>query len=126
MLLRKVYRFKLRLNQGQSEKLMQMAGAKRFVFNWALAKRRDYYEANQKSLSSKELSNALTALKPEDETNWLKGCDSQMLQQALKDVDRAFKNFFEGRTKFPRFKSKKDNIQAFRIPQRVKVEDGKV
>ena len=126
MLHRKVYRFRLKANQVAREKLMQMAGAKRFVFNWALAKRRDHYEKTEKTLSTKELSAALTALKHEEETSWLKSCDSHMLQQALADMDRAFQNFFAKRASFPRFKSRRDKVQAFRIPQRVKVNEGKV
>jgi putative transposase len=52
--------------------------------------------------------------------------DCQLVQQALKDLDRAFKAFFEQRARFPRFKSKKRDEPRFRIPQRVKVEDSKV
>ncbi|ADI13685.1 RNA-guided endonuclease TnpB family protein [Truepera radiovictrix] len=126
MLLRKVYRFQMRPTKAQEELLCQMAGAKRFVFNWALARRRDFYEANKEGISAKQLSSELTDLKKQPETGWLKGVDSQLLQQALKDVDRSFKNFFEKRSRFPRFKSRKREMPSFRIPQRVKVEDGKV
>ncbi|MEW6211141.1 MAG: RNA-guided endonuclease TnpB family protein, partial [Acidobacteriota bacterium] len=52
--------------------------------------------------------------------------DSQSLQQALADLKRAFINFFEKRARYPRFKRRKDTRQSFRIPQRVKVEDGRV
>lgn len=72
------------------------------------------------------LSRDLTALKKQPETEWLKAVDSQLLQQALKDGDRAFQNFFERRARYPRFKSRKRSQPSFRIPQRVKVEGGKV
>jgi putative transposase len=49
-----------------------------------------------------------------------------MLQQALADLRRAYINFFEGRAKFPRFKTKKRSRLRFRIPQRVRVEDERV
>ena len=52
--------------------------------------------------------------------------DSQMLQQALANLKRAYVNFFAGRAKFPKFKKKKSARQSFRIPQRVKVSDGYV
>lgn len=126
MLLRKVYRFQMRPTKAQEELLYQMAGAKRFVFNWALTRRRDYYEANKEGISAKQLSTELTALKKQPETEWLKGVDSQLLQQALKDVDRAFKAFFEKRSRFPRLKSRKRELPSFRIPQRVKIEEGKI
>jgi putative transposase len=57
---------------------------------------------------------------------WLKEIDSQLLQQALADCKRAFTNFFERRARFPQFKKKKTGPHSFRIPQRVKVESGKV
>lgn len=123
---RKVYRFQLRPTAAQTEQLYSMAGAKRFVFNWALARRKDHYAKHGEGLSAKVLSTELTALKKASDTEWLKGVDSQLLQQALKDVDRAFVNFFEKRSQFPRFKSKRRETPSFRIPQRVKVEGGKV
>ena len=68
----------------------------------------------------------MTALKKQPEVSWLKEVDSQLLQQALKDLDRAFKALFERRAGFPRFKSKKRDEPSFRIPQRIRVEEGKV
>ena len=57
---------------------------------------------------------------------WLYDFDSQMLQQALADLRRAYINFFQRRAKFPRFKTKKRSRLGFRIPQRVRVEDERV
>ncbi len=123
---RKVYRFQVNPTPAQAEQLYQMAGAKRFVFNWALARRKDHYAEHGEGLSAKVLSADLTDLKKRPDTEWLKGVDSQLLQQALKDVDRAYQNFFDKRSRFPRFKSRKRETPSFRIPQRVKVENGKV
>ena len=103
-----------------------MAGARRFVYNWALDRRKSYYAEHGKGISAKQLSSELTALKKEPDTLWLKKADSQMLQQAVKDVDRAFDAFFMKRSRFPRFRSKKAGHFAFRIPQRVRVEGGRV
>ena len=79
-----------------------------------------------KASLQKQLSSELTNLKGKPDTLWLKEADSQMLQQALRDVERAFEAFFEKRSRFPRFRSKKAGHYTFRIPQRVKVEEGKV
>ena len=68
----------------------------------------------------------MTTLKSEADTLWLREANSQMLQQALKDVERAFDSFFKKRSRFPRFRSKKAGHFAFRIPQRVRIEVGKV
>jgi putative transposase len=127
MKLRKVYRFRMRPTKAQEAGLYQMAGARRFVYNWSLDRRKSYYAEHGKGISAKQLSSELTALKKsEPETLWLRQADSQMLQQALRDVDRAFEAFFKKRSRFPKFRSKKAGHFAFRIPQRVKVEGGRV
>jgi putative transposase len=123
---RKVYRFRMRPHADQGQALNRMAGARRFVWNWALARWKETYAATGKSISLQQLSAELTALKTEPDTAWLSECDSQALQQVLTDLQRAFAHFFERRARYPRFKSKKRDQARFRIPQRVKVADGKV
>src|SRR6516162_4022772 len=111
---------------GQESVLNRLAGARRFVWNWALRRWKDHFEATSKSIGLKQLSDELTALKRQPETAWLREADSQALQQALKDLHRAFVNFFEKRARHPRYKSRKQDQARFRIPQRVKIRDGKV
>ena len=123
---RKVYRFRMKPTKDQAHALNRMAGARRFVWNWALRRRKEHYAATGKSISLKQLSAELTALKQQPETAWLQECDSQALQQALADLHRAFDNFFEKRARYPKFKSRKRDGARFRIPQRVKVKDGKI
>src|SRR5207253_7163001 len=103
----------------QEQHLRQFAGARRFIWNWALQQRREHYQQTGKSLSAKELSARLTALKDQPETGWLREMDSQLLQQVLADLQRAFTNFFARRARYPRFKSRKRDRARFRIPQRV-------
>ena len=103
-----------------------MAGARRFVWNWALARWKEHYATTGQSIPMSQLSAELTALKTKPETAWLAECDSQALQQVLADLRRAFVNFFEKRARYPRFKSRKRDRARFRIPQRVKIQDGKV
>ena len=55
-------------------------------------------------------------MKQKEEYKWLKEANSQSLQQALMDLDKAFKAFFKGISKYPNYK-KKTNKQSFRIPQ---------
>jgi putative transposase len=104
----------------------RMAGARRWVYNWALRKWKEHYHVYGKSIPSKKLYSDLTALKKLDETSWLKEIDSQVLQQAIRDLCRSFKNFFEKRSRYPRFKSRKRDVSRFRIPQRVKLSEGAV
>src|SRR5918994_2963572 len=116
----------MRPTKTQEVGLYRMAGARRFVYNWALSRRKGYYVEHGKVISARELSSELTALKSKPETLWLKEADSQMLQQALRDVERACDAFFKRRSRFPQLRSKKAGHFAFRIPQRVKVEGGRV
>src|SRR5262245_11758779 len=110
----------------QASDLSRIAGARRFVWNWALRRWKDHYAATGKSISLKQLSAELTALKQQPETAWLNELDSQALQQALKDLHRAFGNYFAKRAGSPRFKSRKHDRARFRIPQRVKLDAGQV
>lgn len=123
---RKVYRFRMKPTKEQGYALNRMAGARRWVWNWALRRWKDHYAATGKSIPLAQLSAELTALKQQPETAWLREADSQALQQVLKDLHRAFTNFFEKRARYPKFKGRKTDRARFRIPQRVKIKDGKV
>ncbi len=123
---RKVYRFRMRPTKDQGHALNRMAGACRWVWNWALRRWKEHYAATGKSIPLPQLSAELTALKQQPETAWLQEANAQALQQVLEDLRRAFKNFFEKRARSPKFKSRKRGHAAFRLPQGVKVKDGKV
>src|SRR6516165_5498305 len=126
MMERKVYRFRVDPTASQAAALTRFAGARSFVFNWALARRKETSEQSGKSISWSALSVELTELKNKSGFEWLKEIVSQLLQQALSDCKRAFENFFEKRARFPKFKKKRSAQQSFRIPQRVKLENGRV
>ena len=126
MIHRKVFRFRMKPNAQQRESLARMAGSRRYVWNWALAQRNTHYRETGKGLPAAELSARLTALKQQPETAWLGDVDSQAMQQTLADLQRAYVNFFEKRARFPRFKSRKRDRARFRIPQRVRIADGRV
>lgn len=120
------YRFRMEPTSAQRVALEFMAGARRFVYNWALERRRTYYQEHGQGISKKQLSAELTALKNQPDTTWLKDADSQALQQALRDLDGAFEAFFAKRAHYPRFRSRKRDTPTFRVPQRVKLVDGSV
>ena len=74
------------------------------------------------NISRYALSGMLPAMKRERLYAWLKDAHSQVLQSALLHLDTAFKNFFQKRAKFPRFK-KKSGKQSCQYPQGVKIKD---
>ena len=122
------YKFKIQPNKEQKEKLDIMFGCSRFVWNYFLdLNNKIYLEAKEKDLKKKHLNyydcaNKLTFLKKNND--WLKKSNSQSLQQTLKDLDTAYNKFFQKKSGFPNFKSKKNN-QSFRIPQFFTVKENR-
>jgi putative transposase len=96
----------------QKHVLARTFGCARFVYNWALRQKSDAFYQENKRLSYKDLSEALTCLKQQDEYSWLSEVSSVPLQQALRHLDKAFLNFFEGRAKYPTFKKKRHRQSA--------------
>ncbi len=121
------YRYRLNPTVAQETLLNQFAGARRFVWNWALDRKKTHYQQTGGTLGFAALSAELTALKQQPGTAWLREMDSQSLQQALRDLDSAYQHFFrrvkrgERHKGFPRFKSRKTDTPRFRIPQRVEL-----
>lgn len=124
MLCVKCYKFRLKPTTEQETIFVQWAGCRRFVWNWALARRKETYTSIGKGLTYNALAADLVKLKRERDTTFLKECQSQVLQQTLMDLDKAFKAFFKKRARFPRFKSRRRTAHSFRIPQNVTVVSG--
>jgi len=113
------YRFRLEPTPAQAGRFWQYAGARRWAYNWSLRRRQEHFNATGKTLSFADLCIELTALKSQEETCWLKTVDSQLLQQGVKDLCRAFTNFFEKRARYPKLRKKFRHTPTFRIPQRI-------
>lgn len=124
MKLNKAYKFRLYPNKENQVLLSKHFGSVRFIYNTMLKFKRFYYEKLGINPSNGELSYALTHLKKLEEYSWLNEVNAQTLQMVLKDLDSAFKNFYQGRAGFPKFKSKKTNRFSFRVPQAVSIVDG--
>ena len=122
----KTFRFLMKPTADQAACLCRQGMARRWVWNWGLERRKAHYAETGKSISTTTLAAELTAMKKRPETAWLKETDAQALQQALRDLDRAFTGFFTKRAKLPKFKSRKRDLLRFRIPQRIRVVNGKV
>lgn len=117
--------FKYRLNPNEEQKVLlnKHIGASRFIYNLALETKQITYAGNKHNLSCFELHSQLKDLK--EELPWLKELNSQSLQQSITNLDKAYTAFFKGLNSFPKYK-KKSNGGSFNIPQRVKVENGKL
>lgn len=114
-------KYELKPTKSQVQKLNQVFGNCRFVYNWALDKKIKAYQEEDRKLSCFDLMKELTQLKKKEEYAWLNLAGSQQLQQSISNLDNAFTNFFKAKKGFPKFKSKHKK-NSFRIPQAVKVD----
>ena len=121
----KTYKFRLEPNGEQKTLLSKHFGCTRFVYNHFLAERKRQYDETHKSDNYNEQARKLTEMKKSEETKWLKNINSQSLQHALRHLETAYVNFFKGKTKFPKFKSKKSR-NSFTVPQFVNIKDDRV
>lgn len=113
----KAYKYRIYPNQKQAIAFEQHFGCVRFVYNWALALQNRYYKIFGKSLSRSKIQSQLVKKKKAGKFAWLNEVNSQSLLNALLNVHTAFTNFFKGRAKFPRFKSKKIPQRSYQCPQ---------
>ncbi|OAU96526.1 RNA-guided endonuclease TnpB family protein [Moraxella catarrhalis] len=113
----KAYKYRIYPNSEQALLIEKHFGCSRFVFNWALALQKRYYAMFGKSLSRTKIQSQLIKKKKTGKFAWLNEVNSQSLLNALLNVYTAFTNFFKGRAKFPRFKSKKILGRSYQCPQ---------
>ncbi len=119
-MLHKAVKVRLYPTSEQQQLLAQHFGCARWWWNYALNKSIETYKETGKSLGQSALNAFLPQLKKTEETQWLSECYSQVLQAVTLNLTTAYKNFFAGRARFPRFKSKHGK-QSIQYPQSVKV-----
>jgi len=114
--------FKVRIYPTKEQQVLleKTFGANRFVYNYFLNLKNKLYEFYKIKLSYNKSSKIMTELKKQKA--WLKEVDSKSLQQTLRDLDSSYQNFFNGRSKYPKFKKKQDK-NSYRTNQNVKVDN---
>lgn len=125
MLIRKGYKYRLQLKPATKQKLVQYAGSCRFAWNKVLATNEARYLNHTPRIGFADSCKLLTLWKQSDEYGFLADINAQVLQQALKDLDRAYANWFAGRAEPPTFR-KKFLDDSFRFPQGFRVEGNRV
>lgn len=125
MQLLQAFKYELMPTGEQQRQMRRFAGSCRFVFNRALALQKERYEQGEKKLGYAGLCKMLTEWRNGPETPWLADAPVHPLQQTLKDLERAYANFFAKRADFPRFK-KKGQSDSFRYPdpKQIKLDQG--
>ena len=118
-----LYSYRLYPDASQRQSLAKAFGCARVVFNDALAARQAAFHAGEPYISDAELSRRLTESKRTPEREWLCEVSAPLLQQALADANKAYRNFFRSitgkrkgpRVGLPRFRSRKDSRQTARF-----------
>lgn len=105
------YQYRMYPTGEQEVLLTRTFGGCRFVYNRFLQKRIDLYKTEKKNMGYAQCSRELPKLK--EEFPWLEEVDSTALQSALRDLDTAYKNFFQKRSGFPKFKSRKKHESSY-------------
>jgi putative transposase len=128
MIQRKACRFRLEPTGEQRRALAQFAGARRWVWNHALAENKRRLEAGERTASYAEMCRWITEWRHDPVTPWLADIHVHPLQQGVKDLARSLSDFFRkagdpAKKAFPRFKKKGDR-DRFRYPMSVKAEVG--
>ncbi|AIQ65868.1 transposase [Paenibacillus stellifer] len=119
---------KVRLHptEEQEAQLWKSAGTARWAYNWTLIRQKVNYENGGKFLSDNDLRKEITILKKSDGFNWLSEVSNNVAKQAVKDACEAFKRFFKGQSRFPRFKTRKRSTPSFYNDNlKLKVKEGK-
>ncbi len=96
---------RLKPNKTQEKLLYQSCGTARFIYNWTLSRQQENYDNGGKFISDNDLRKEITQLK-KDELPWLNNVSNNIAKQAVKDACNAYKSFFKGLAKFPKFKKR--------------------
>jgi putative transposase len=117
----RAYKYRIYPNNDQTTMIKVHFGACRFVYNWALEQKIKTYEQSKQSISRFELQHLLVhEVKPAN--TWLKTVNSQALLSSLVNVESAFTKFFREKSGFPHFKSRKNPVQSFQLPQHYSID----
>ena len=128
MLIQKGYKYRIYPNKEQRGKLARVFGCVRYVYNYFLTARTDAYAKDKTSLTYTKTSAMLTELKKDKDHLWLAEVDSMALQEGLRDLDRAYQNFFRKNAAFPKYHGKHDD-QSYRTRNQgmgIRIEEGKL
>lgn len=106
-LILKGFKTKIYPTKEQAEKIIKFCNAARFAYNWALNVEEENHKNGGKFISGNKMATLLTQFKKQEENKWTKEISGRAMKVAVMNAADAYLNFFEGRAKHPKFKSKK-------------------
>lgn len=108
-------RLRLVPNKEQEQWLIANAGVARFIYNFSLAMKEEAYNNQGISIGQKEIMRQVTDMKYTSEYEWLQSYNSETIKQAVKDMFKAYENFFRSNKGFPKFKKKGKCKESFYV-----------
>src|SRR5258708_28854681 len=132
----RTFQYQIFPNPEQESLFLCFAGCRRVVWNWGVEYKRSFYAETGKGIGYNALAKQLTYLKSVPSYSFLKKCHSQVLQQALLDLEQSYQNYFQALAEFkrghrskdsipglPSFKSRHNSPPTFRFPESVSLSD---
>ena len=110
----KGHKIRLIPTKEQEELMFKSIGCSRFAYNWALNRSKEMYENNIK-YSMSNIRKEFTQLKKQDGYKWLNEISNTTMVESMRNLDKAFKQFFKTKKGHPKFKSKKKSKQSFYV-----------
>ncbi len=112
----RAYKYRIYPTKEQSVLMAKHFGCVRWIYNWGLDQKIKEYKETGNSPSRFELDGKIPLLKKNEETAWLSEVSASALQGSLIRLDKAYREFFNGKKGFPKFKSKHKGTQSFSSP----------
>ena len=112
----KSYKTEINPTLEQKQIINRTIGVCRFVYNFYLAHNKEIYDKEKRFVSGYDFSKWLNNefIPNNQEYNWIKDVSSKAVKQSIMNADRAFKNFFKGKSYFPKFKKKsKSDVKMY-------------
>ncbi|MDY6895901.1 MAG: transposase, partial [Thermotogota bacterium] len=124
MRLLKSYKTEINPTLEQEQQIKKTLGVCRFIYNFYIAHNKEIYEKEKRFVSGMEFSVWLNNefIPNNQEFSWIKDVSSKAVKQSIMNGERAFKKFFKGKSKFPRFKKKKNNDVKAYFPRNNKTD----
>lgn len=116
------YKFRLYPTKDQEVLLNKHFGSVRFIYNWALEYSQKKYKTDGKYLGWMSIATSEDFRNLKKQKEWLKEINSQSICNSIAHLGKGFKNFFDGRAGFPKFKSRHNNHQSFEVPAGLKID----
>ncbi|WP_027409912.1 RNA-guided endonuclease InsQ/TnpB family protein [Anoxybacteroides tepidamans] len=120
--MKKVYFVEMKPKTEQIVKIHKTMGVCRYVYNLYLSKNKEVYENENRFMSGYEFSKWLNNVHTKQQDQWIKEVSSKAVKKSIMNAEKAFKNFFKGKSGFPQYKKKKNEDVKCYFPKNNKTD----